>query len=104
MTTSLPSPAHDASAPAELMVDVRTAAEYRQGHLEGAINLPLDQLLQRLPAALPDRHGAMLLYCASGGRSGMACAALQQLGYTRARNGGGLGLAALSTGRPIVQG
>jgi phage shock protein E len=104
MSTSTPALDAHQQEPTELIIDVRTPAEFRQGHLEGAVNLPLDQLLQRLPDAVPDRQRALMLYCASGGRSGLACSALAQLGYARVRNGGGLGLVALSTGLRVVPG
>ena len=52
---------------AHTLLDVRTSEEYRQGHLPGAINIPLDQLARRakdLPADKP-----VVVVCASGNRS-----------------------------------
>jgi phage shock protein E len=86
-----------------LFIDVRSAPEFRTGFLEGAINLPLDRLAQQIQSQIPDTGRELVLYCASGGRSGLACALLQTLGYQRVRNGGGLGLLALSTGRPVLR-
>lgn len=86
------------------LIDVRSATEFAREYLDGAIHLPLEELAQRLPALVPDRGQPLVLYCASGGRSAVACAVVRQLGYTQARNGGGLGLAALSTGRQVLRG
>lgn len=102
-TVSSPPPAASPSpdTAAERLVDVRSAGEYAGGHIEGALNLPLDRLAQDIARAVPDRATALLLYCQSGGRSGMACQVLQQMGYTRVRNGGGVGGLSLQLGRPI---
>ena len=56
------------------LIDVRTPEEFAQGHLEGAINVPLDGFD---PAALPDPQGAArVLYCRSDRRSGIAAGQL----------------------------
>jgi len=87
-----------------LFVDVRSPAEFARGHLDGAVNLPLDELLQRILAVAPDRHRALVLYCASGARSAHGCALLQRLGYTAAHNGGGIGQLAMTSQRPVRRG
>lgn len=86
---------------AERLIDVRSAGEYAGGHIDGALNLPLDRLAQDVARTVPDRGTPLLLYCQSGMRSGMACQALQQMGYTQVRNGGGVGGLSLQLGRPI---
>jgi len=91
-------------AAAALFIDVRSAGEFAGSRLEGAHNLPLDQLAQGISRLAPDRHRELVLYCASGARSAHGCALLAQLGYTRARNGGGIGALALSSQRPVRQG
>lgn len=93
------------NAPTEaLYIDVRSPAEYAMGHLEGALNIPLDQLPTRIGASAPDRGRELVLYCASGARSGHGCALLAQLGYAQVRNAGGLGSASLSSQRPVRRG
>jgi len=84
-----------------LLVDVRSPGEYRSGHVAGALNLPLDRLMDEAPTLLPDRSAEVLLYCLSGARSHMATQWLQQMGYTRASNGGSVGMVAMQTGRSI---
>lgn len=89
---------------AEQLIDVRSPGEYAGGHIEGALNLPLDRLAQTIARAVPDPATPLLLYCQSGMRSGMACQLLQQLGYTQVRNGGGVGVLSMQLGRPIRRG
>lgn len=62
------------------LVDVRTAAEYARGHIEGFINLPLDSLRQRL--AELTRGKPVYLHCHSGLRSYIACRILTGEGFT----------------------
>ena len=84
-----------------VIVDVREPAEYAQGHLPGAINLPrgvLEFQIHAHPAmacstsdalAAPDRE--LLLYCLTGGRSALAADSLQAVGFTQVRSlAGGL--------------
>jgi len=68
------------------IVDVRTAAEFVQGHVAGSLNIPLDQVQVRLPEIDPARP--VLLCCASGGRSGMAKQILDQAGFQQVHNAG----------------
>ena len=71
----------DARTAAEMMkagdaiIDVRTPAEYRSGHIRGAINIPIDTLPG---AVLPD--GAIITTCAMGGRAGRAAQMLDTMG------------------------
>ena len=60
-------------SPSTLVIDVRSPAEFASGHLEGATNLPLDRLAGLCAQALPDRQADIVVYCAAGGRSAMAC-------------------------------
>ena len=61
-----------------VIVDVRRADEYRQGHIEGAINLPIDQVLGR-HHELPDE--LMHVHCASGFRASIATSLLDRAGH-----------------------
>jgi phage shock protein E len=76
-----------------LLVDVRTAEEYRGGHLPGAINAPLDELTASLPPRLADKSQVVLVHCLSGTRSGMARRQLKSLGYENVFNLGSYGRA-----------
>jgi phage shock protein E len=105
LTSGMSMPAADASAaPAggdAVLLDVRSPGEFASGHIDGAVNVPLNRLAHDIAGAVPDRATPLVLYCQSGGRSGMACQVLRQLGYTQLSNGGGVGALALQLGRPI---
>jgi rhodanese-related sulfurtransferase len=61
------------------VIDVREESEYAEGHIPGAVNIPIRTLAQNLDKVPTDQP--VLVYCASGHRAGMATAALRQLGY-----------------------
>ncbi|MGD8859671.1 MAG: rhodanese-like domain-containing protein [Myxococcales bacterium] len=73
-----------------LLLDVRTPAEYASGHIDGAVNIPVGELRQRLDE-LPDSSQPIVLYCASGQRSGRATRMLREAGHEQAHNLGGIG-------------
>jgi len=68
---------------------VRSPDEFRDGAYAGAVNIPLQDLGRRLAEIPKDK--AVVLYCASGARSGMAARVLKQAGYADVVNAGGLG-------------
>lgn len=71
------------------LVDVRTDVEFQEGHLQGALNIPYDQITTRLAELPADKSRPVVLYCRSGRRSGIAQKALEELGFTNAVNAGG---------------
>lgn len=82
-----------------VLVDVRSPEEFAEGHVPGAINLPLDRL-DALIGELP-RGAAVVAVCTKGGgRSQGAAERLRAAGFTDARHlaGGYLGYAAARTG------
>ncbi len=74
----------------QLIVDVRTVAEFRTGAYPDALNIPLDDLMQRRSEFGTDMKRDIVVYCASGGRSAYAQRQLMQMGYSNVTNGGGL--------------
>ena len=75
--------------PQAVLLDVRSAAEFRPGHLPGAHNIPHTELRQRL-GEIPRDH-PVLVYCASGFRSYLALRLLRQSGWPDVRSlSGGL--------------
>lgn len=64
-------------APGDVVLDVRRTEEYDAGHLAEAVNVPLHELLLRMPE-IPD--GKVWVHCASGYRSGVAASLLQRAG------------------------
>ncbi len=71
------------------VIDVRSSWEFADGHVDGALNIPLDEIPQRIEE-IKELNSPLLLYCQSGNRSGMACGILQQFGIAKVHNGGGL--------------
>ena len=72
-----------------VLVDVRTPAEYRQGHIPGSKNIPLD-MLGSISDAVKDKSTHVFLYCRSGSRSAQAVLILKRMGYGNAENIGGI--------------
>jgi rhodanese-related sulfurtransferase len=70
-----------------IIVDVRTAEEFRTGHIKNSINIPLQQLSQKI-ASLKQKNKPVITVCLSGGRSSMAVSVLKKAGI-EAYNGGG---------------
>ena len=66
------------------VIDVREPKEYADGHIPGAVNIPLRTLAQNLDKVPADQP--VLLYCASGLRAGTATAALRLLGYDNVKS------------------
>lgn len=62
-----------------ILLDTRTPFEYVRGHLEGFINIPIDELRQRLGELSP--HKTIYVMCQSGMRSYLACRILSQNGF-----------------------
>lgn len=71
------------------IVDVRTPKEYAQAHYPGAVNIPLNEINQRIDE-FKEMPKPIIAYCNSGNRSGMAVSILKQAGISEAVNGGGL--------------
>lgn len=61
-----------------LLLDVRTAAEFKSGHIEGAVNIPVDSLARRLDEVPAER--SIVVYCRSGNRSQRAIHVLEHAG------------------------
>jgi len=70
---------------APLVVDVRTPAEFRDGHIAGAINIAHDEIANRWPSLNVPSDDEVIVYCGTGRRAGLAQQALEALGYTRTR-------------------
>ena len=83
-----------------LVVDVRTPQEYMQGHLKGAINIPLSDLSLRMGELEKDRP--ILVYCQTGYRSAQASSILVKAGFVKIYNLEGGIMAWVSSGYPTV--
>ncbi len=78
-----------------LLVDVRSQNEFAKGSIDGAVNMPLEDIGGLQEQSLHDKFddGACLLFCASGTRSHIATEKLKSLGFTNIYNLGSLGRA-----------
>jgi rhodanese-related sulfurtransferase len=75
-----------------IVLDVREAAEYANGHVLGAKNVPLSQFESRVAELEKHKAKPVIVYCESGNRAGNAQATLRAKGFERAVNlSGGVG-------------
>ena len=73
-----------------IILDVRTEAEYAEGHIPDAICVPNETIGDNMPEELPDKDQLILVYCRSGNRSKQASEKLAKLGYTNIKEFGGI--------------
>lgn len=82
------------TCPGSVLLDVRTEEEYGIEHAAGAVLLPQEDLETmdegEILEVLPDLDAPILLYCRTGRRAALAAVKLEELGYTRLYNLGGL--------------
>ncbi len=71
------------------VVDVRNTWEYDEGHVNNAVNIPLNEIPARIDE-IRKLNGPAILYCRSGNRSGAAVHILKRAGITNVYNGGGI--------------
>lgn len=69
-----------------ILIDVRSNQEYREGHLQGAINIPDFEIINRVQREIPKKNQLVILYCQYGGRSKNASMIMKKLGYTNVYN------------------
>lgn len=71
------------------LIDVRTPAEFASGHIDGAKNIPVQEVPKRM-AEFGLKDSKIVVYCKSGGRSGQAKKLLEAAGYTAVFNLGAM--------------
>ena len=87
-----------------VVIDVCEANEFAAGHVGGAKNIPLNQLEEKLTAAVKNKALPVILVCQSGARSNRAVAIAKKLGYEQAQSLTG-GLSAWRTANlPVEKG
>ena len=72
-----------------VLVDVRTPEEYRDGHVPGSVNVPLQQI-EDIELEVAEKNTPLYVYCRSGARSRQATALLKEMGYEDVHNIGGI--------------
>ena len=85
---------------APMILDVRTAEEYAEGHVPGAINISHDELADRLAEIEAAKEAGVIVYCRSGRRSNIAEELLLGQGYANVQHLEGDMLAWLEAARP----
>ena len=85
------------------VIDVRTPAEFAEGHLQGALNIDVEAGDFASKIATLDKSGNYLIYCHSGRRAGIAKDQMAAAGFMSVTNAGGIADAAALTGLAIVQ-
>jgi len=73
-----------------LLIDVRTSREFAQGHIDGALNIPYQEIDKLMSAIGTDKTRPVVVYCRSGNRSGKSKVVLETKGYTNIFNATGL--------------
>ena len=66
------------------IIDVRPVADFKKGHLLGALNIPADKLKARLNELDKDKSKPVIVYCALGGSAREAALLLRQQGFAEA--------------------
>lgn len=87
-----------------LVIDVRTPAEFADGHLPNARNVPVDKIGERIAEFEAFKSRPLILNCQTGTRSGSACAQFRKAGFEKVFNlAGGVG-AWRQAGLPVKRG
>jgi len=72
------------------LIDVRTPEEYATAHADGAVNIPVDEVSQKISEITTDHDADIYVYCRSGRRAGVAQQVLNGMGYRKVTNLGTL--------------
>ena len=72
------------------VIDVRSESEYKECHFKNAENIPVSLITSGLVDLGKDKDAPIILYCASGHRSGVSAEFFRSKGYTNVVNAGGL--------------
>ena len=76
--------------PGAYVLDVRSPGEFAEGHLKGAVNIPVDELEATLPSMPTDRNRQIAVYCRNGLCSARARGVLLKAGFAKVEDLGGL--------------
>ena len=69
-----------------VILDVREATDFNNGHIKNAKNIPLTSLKSQLDSLVKDKNRPVLAYCRSGNVSGKACRILKNSGFSNVHN------------------
>jgi phage shock protein E len=86
-----------------LLLDVRSPQEFTDGHVADAVNIPFNELRDRIGELGADKAREVVVYCRSGKRAGIAETTLRKLGFTAVLHLTGDMLGWQRDGRPIAK-
>lgn len=69
-----------------ILIDVRSNQEYNEGHLNGAINIPIYEIEEKIQTIVRNKDTIIIVYCQSGARSKKAKKILEKLEYKNVYN------------------
>ena len=69
-----------------ILLDVRSKQEYQEGHIQGSINIPNYEIIQRIEKEIPKKHQLIIVYCQYGSRSKDCYIKMRKMGYTNVYN------------------
>ncbi len=104
LASSAATPADRLDVSTATVIDVRTPAEYADGHLDGAVNIDLQSGSFAAEVSALPADASYIVYCRSGNRSAQAVEVMRQAGFTRVVDAGGIAAAAERTGLAVVVG
>lgn len=73
-----------------VLLDVRTPQEFAEGHVDGALNIPVQELESKLASLPATKDQDVVVYCRSGVRSARASGILKNAGFTRVHDLGAM--------------
>lgn len=69
-----------------IIIDVRTEDEYMDNHINGAVNIPLQDIKEKISSIVKNKDDVVIVYCEYGERSSKACNKLEKMGYVNVYN------------------
>ena len=69
-----------------IIIDVRSKREFKEAHLNGAINIPLSEIKNNIEKIVKNKQNKILVYCEYGVRSKKAVDIIENIGYTQVYN------------------
>jgi len=70
------------STTSPVVIDTRTAEDFKTGYINGSVNIPINNLLADMTLLPADKTAAVITVCQSGHRGSLAMMAMRMLGYT----------------------
>ena len=86
-----------------LLIDVRDADEWKEGHIPGAKNFSRGTVELEIEEAAPDLSTPIITHCGGGGRSALAAEGLQRMGYKNVKSMAGGFKAWKAAGLPVTK-